>query len=285
MESLDRMERAPDVELIDSIVLPPRPALMMALQREISKAEPDLARIEQLVERDAALVGHLLQTANSPCFRRKQRVSTMKDALMYIGLNQCSAILTGMLARRALGGNGLMMARFWDVSEKRARGLSFMARELGSIPSDLAYHFGLFCDIGIPLLKGQLATYIGTLSAANCTAAGRFLQIEESRHGVNHASAGALLAERWEISMQITQAIHTHHNPEILRLTTPVAAMTRSLVAANFLVEKAISAYRGERTSLEWRVGGLFAAEALCLSETEIKDFTERLVHHFIEHD
>lgn len=281
MVSLQQVPRPAGVEIEDSIILPPRPALLMALQREMSKVEPDLARVEKLVQRDAAITGHLLQTANSPFFRTTQRVRTIREALMRIGLNQCAAIITGGLTKRAMSGNAMMMARFWDVSEKRAKGLSFMARELGTIAPDVAYNFGLFCDIGIPLLKGQLDTYQETLSAANRTAGGRFLQIEENRHGINHARVGALLAERWEISAHITQAIQTHHNPEILRQQAFLSTSMRSLVASNFLVEKAIEEYRGEKTSLEWRVGGPFAAVALGMTESDIKDYTERLILHF----
>jgi HD-like signal output (HDOD) protein len=253
----------------------------MALQREMHKDEPDLARVEKLVQRDAAITGHLLQTANSPFFRTTQRVRTIREALMRIGLNQCAAIMTGVLTKKAMSGTAMMMARFWDVSEKRAKGLSFVARELGTIAPDVAYNFGLFCDIGIPLLRGQLNTYQETLSAANRTAAGRFLQIEENRHGINHASVGALLAERWEISAHITQAIQAHHNPEILRQQAFLSPSIRSLVASNLLVEKAIEQFRGEKTSLEWRVGGPFAAVALGMTEADITEFTGRLVHQF----
>lgn len=274
---------SPGGDVVASIQLPARPALLLAVQRELSKPAPHLDRVAELVHRDAAISGYLLQTANSAFFRTTQPVRGVREAVTLIGMEQCAAIIGGILARRALAsGRGLMMARFWDVSEKRARGLAFLARAMRTVPPELAYSFGLFCDIGIPLLKQRFADYGDTLKLANQRAASAFLQTEEERHGVTHAKVGALLAERWGLSAHVTRAIATHHHPEVLYESSSPATV-RALIATNLLVERAIQAHRGEEVSLEWDAGGPVAAEALGLSEWEVEDVTGQLRERFAD--
>lgn len=267
-------------DLVRSVSIPPRPALLMALQREMQKGMPHLKKVGELVSRDAALAGSLLESANSAFFRPGRRIKTVPDAVALIGMDQFAAIMTGLITRRVLSVGGMMMARFWDVSEKRANGLSFVAKETQAAPAELAYSFGLFCDIGIPLMKVRFSTYLETLSVANLAAAERFLKVEDARHGVNHAHVGALLAEKWGIASEVTDAIRAHHTPDIL-YDASVPATVRGLIASNLLVEKAIQEYRGESESLEWLEGGGVAAEALGLSASDVEDFCDRLILRF----
>lgn len=271
------MRRSADADFVRSVSIPPRPALLMALQHEMKKGMPHLKKVGELVSRDAAMAGNLLEAANSAFYRPGRRIKTVPEAVALIGMDQFSAIMTGLITKRVLSVGGMMMARFWDVSEKRANGLSFIAKETQAAPAELAYSFGLFCDIGIPLMKVRFSTYVETLSVANLVAAERFLKVENVRHGANHAHIGALLAEKWGIASEVIHAIRAHHTPDIL-YDESVPATVRGLIASNFLVEKAIQEYRGESESLEWLEAGAVAAEALDLSASEVKDLCDRLI-------
>ncbi len=267
-------------ELARSLNIPPRPALLMALQREMRKDDPHLKKIAQLLERDVAMAGNLLETANSAFFSLRRRVETVEDAVALIGMDQCGAVMTGLIARRVLANGRTMMARFWDVSEKRSRGMSYVATATGAVAPELAHTFGLFCDIGIPLLKAHFPSYLATLAIANRPDAGRFVAIEEARHGIDHARVGALLAENWGMSPEVVQAIRMHHGYEVL-YEDCVPITVRALVASNLIVEKAIQDFRGEAESREWREGGAIAAEALGLSAAAAAQMCEELQHRF----
>jgi HD-like signal output (HDOD) protein len=252
----------------------------MALQHEMRKEEANLKKVAQLIGRDAAMAGTLLETANSAFFALRRPVETVQDAIALIGMNQCSAMMTLLITRKVLNAGGMMMARFWDVSEKRALGMSYLARETRAARPDLAHSFGLFCDIGIPLLKAKVPTYLETLSLANRAAARRFIEVEHARHGINHALVGALLAEKWAISSDIVQAIRKHHDSDVL-FDESVPVTVRNLVALNHVVEKAIQTHRGEAESLEWLEDGSAAIEALGWSQSDVDDTCEALVDRF----
>ncbi len=278
-----RAERAPrsaEADIARTVSIPPRPALLVAVQREMSRDIPHLNKVVELINRDSAMAGNLLATANSAFYSPGRRINAIPEAIALLGTSQCAAIMTGLITRRVLGTGGMMMARFWDVSEKRAKGLAFLAREIHAPPADLAYNFGLFCDIGIPLLKARFGTYLATLTVANQESSDHFLQVENTRHGVNHAQLGALLAEKWGLAPEVIQAIRAHHSPAILQEKT-VPATVRTLIACNYLVEKALEEYRGKPEALEWRDGGALAMESLGLSPGDVENISEGLKLRF----
>jgi HD-like signal output (HDOD) protein len=267
-------------ETVDLPEIPPRPALLMALQREMSKEMPHFKKIAEVISRDAAIAGNLLQTANSAFYSSaNRRIATVSDAITLIGLDHCSAVTTGLITRRVLNAGAMMMTRFWDVSEKRAKGMSFIAKATKLTSIDVAYSFGLFCDIGIPLMKTRFNTYLGTLSAANRTAAAQFLKTESDQHGTNHAELGALLAEKWGIAETVVQAIRAHHTP-LAPDDQGGPNAVQGLVAMNLLVERAIQVYRREE-SLEWRENGQTAMAILSLSDADVDDLCDELVSRF----
>ena len=260
--------------------IPPRPALLMALQHEIKKKYPDTKKFADLIRRDVAMMGTLLQIANSAYFNPGRRISTIEGAIVLLGLNQCYAVMSGLLLRKSLNFGNKMMARFWDGSEKRAIGVSILAKRTRILSSDIAYSFGLFCDAGIPLLKNAFPTYLETLIKANLTAANDFLQVENDRHGINHAVVGALLAEHWSLEPEVSAAIRVHHSHQVLFDKT-YSPVVRTLIALNYVVEKAIQEYRGQSGSLEWIAAGLHASKALRISHREVDHLCESLISKF----
>ena len=226
------------------ISIPPRPALLMALQREMRKDDPDFRKIGQLLRRDAGMAGSLLNSANSAFYGTQRQVETIEDAITLVGMDQFSALMTGLITRKVLASGAMMMVRFWDVSEKRSIGMGYLSRQTRLFNSELAFCFGLFCDIGIPLLKAHYPAYLQTLQLANLGAE-RFTQIEDERHGVNHTAAGAFLAQTWGIADEVVQAIALHHTLEALH-DGHVPQTVRRLIAANLLVDRAIQEFRSE---------------------------------------
>lgn len=255
-----------------AVAIPPRPALFMALQRELRKEEKDIRRIAELINRDVGMAAKLLETTNSAFFGLRRQVNTVADAIQLIGTDHCTAVMSGLITKKALGMGAMMMARFWDVSEKRAKGMSFLAREMRIAEPQLAYSFGLFCDIGIPLMKAAFPNYGETLAIANQCGALQFLAVETERHGVDHAGIGAMLAMRWSLDDEVVAAIGMHHDYEKL-YDESISGTTRALVALNGVVEKAIQEFRGEEESHEWVEAGRIASEALDLGDAEVEEF------------
>jgi HD-like signal output (HDOD) protein len=272
--------KAASSELAKPVNIPPRPALLLALQREIAKTDPHIGKITALLKRDAAIAGNMIAIANSALFNLSRQVKTVEDAISMIGLDQCSALVTSLMTRRTLAHGRMMMPRFWDVSEKRSWAMMHLAAKTKLARPEMAHHFGLFSDIGIPLMMASFPSYGETLFIANRMPVDGLVQLENARHRINHAVVGAMLAEHWQIGDDIVLAIKRHHSPRILQ-DEQLPATVRNLIAIHLLVDKAIQAYRND-ISNEWAAGGAMACAMLGLSDADVEDFCEELKQHLL---
>lgn len=267
-------------ELARPVNIPPRPALLIALQHEISREEPSPKKIVHLIDRDVAIAGNFLAMANSSMYRRDQHIEKIEDAVTLIGLNHCSALITRLMVRRVLAHGRMMLPRFWDVSEKRSYGMMHVAKLTAIISPELAYNFGLFSDIGIPLMMASFPDYAETLALANqLENTTSFVQLENARHRINHAVVGAMLADHWHIDSQVVLAIKKHHAPQIL-CDSNYATTVRTLIAIFYVVDYAIQQYR-QAISAEWLEGGAAAAEILGLEAADIDEICTELKQKF----
>lgn len=259
-----------------SIQIPACPVLLTSLQQELMREDPDPKKVAAIISRDVAMSATLLKTANSAFYSLKRKAETVEHALAFIGMTQCASIMLGLIARKTLNSAGPALTRFWDVSDKRAMAMALLARRLRIATPDIAHSFGLFCDIGIPLLLGRFPDYAETLQLANDTVDERFTTVEDQRHGTCHATIGALLARNWGLSSDVAMAIRLHHEYEVISDSITPDTI-KGLVALSLVVERAIQTYQDRNKHFEWEKGGIIALDALGIAVDEMDDLCEEL--------
>ncbi len=262
--------------LIKSIRIPPRPSLLVDLQRELAAREPSPAAIGRIIGSDVGMAGALLKLANSSFYGGKRKAKSIEQAILFLGINQVAALMTGLLARQAIGTDHTTLASFWDVSSRRAEAMLFLSRKLHIGEPDVAHTFGLFCDTGVPLLMARFPDYAATYAEAACDPVRPVTALEDERHSTNHAAIGCLLARNWGLSTEVTWAILHHHDYSVLD-DGATADTVRSLVALSLLADSAIGQYQGHADSLEWRKGGARACAYLCLAPDDATDLLDQL--------
>jgi HD-like signal output (HDOD) protein len=265
--------------LIKSIRIPPRPSLLADLQRELSSPDPSPDAIGRIVASDVGMSGALLKLANSAVYGGR-KAKSIEQAILFLGINQVAALMTGLLARQAIPANSAALASFWDVSTRRAQAMVFLSRRLRIGEQDVAHTFGLFCDTGVPLLMDRFPAYAATYAEAALDAERPFTALENERHATSHAAVGCLLARTWGLSGDIGWAILHHHDYTVLD-DPDSPATVRSMVALSLLAEAAISTYQGHGASLEWDKGGDLAMAYLGLSDDEKEELLDELVEAF----
>jgi HD-like signal output (HDOD) protein len=72
--------------------------------------------------------------------------------------------------------------------------MAHLASRMRICSANIAHTFGLFCDIGIPLLLERFPDYQETLVLAGNDVNEKFTAIEQKRHSTSHTSIGALMA-------------------------------------------------------------------------------------------
>jgi HD-like signal output (HDOD) protein len=269
-------------QLVRDLGVPPQPKILLDLSNEMRRPEPDIQRITRIVAGDVALTAAVLRVANSPTYGLSRRAETLGQAVNLLGLRQIGVMVTGLVMRKALRTDGPQLTRFWDVSAKRSWALSTLARQLRGVDVDVAQTFGLFCDVGIPLLMQRFPDYGATLQAANAEQRRSFTEVEQDAHHTDHALVGALMARSWGVSQTVTLAIRLHHDYAVFQ-DPKVPDTVARLIAMGLVADLAIQTFACLNSSNEWAKGGEKSLGALVLDETDVDEWVERLVSGFAD--
>ncbi len=176
--------------------LPPRPAVLTALNDEIQSEEPDLNRVSDLVSGDVGLAAAVIKTVNSPYFGLSRQLASVQQAVTFLGLAEVFGIVTGACLRRSFVSNDPMMEQIWDESAARGASMRRLASELHVLAPDRAYTCGLFENAGMALLLVHAPGYAHTASQAGGGMA--LMERERVRYGVDHPTLGQALMRTWD---------------------------------------------------------------------------------------
>ncbi len=130
-------------EMIKTKSLSPSQMAMAELLYETSKTELDLNSITSVFERDVSLSYKLLRYANSAIFKRRNEISTIKQALVILGSGELKRFIGLMFAVTA---NPDKPSELINMAMTRAKFCELVAHD---IPSQL--------DISIAFLTGLLS--------------------------------------------------------------------------------------------------------------------------------
>jgi len=266
--------------LIKDIPIPPRPVVVQQMQAEMAKAEPDMRRIAQIVGHDVGLTVAVLKTVNSPLYALSRRAESVEQAVGLIGLRQLGILVTALAVRSLLKGDGNTLARFYDTSARRTLAMARMAKDTGLVDVAQAQTFGLFCDVGIPLLMQRFPTYTETLKTANGDTERSFTAVEHAAHSTDHALVGALMVKTWGLPASVALAIRLHHDYEVF-LDPKVPAEVVRLISLNLVAEEAIQRYAQIHSNVEWAKGGDYVSSTLAMDPAEVEEWLEHLVDAF----
>lgn len=263
-------------QLLKGISIPPRPTLLLEVDKELKRDDPDLKRIAGLIGKDVGVSAAMLKTLNSPLFGLRSKVGNISQAVLMLGALNVRNIVTGLVLRNAVGGGAENLERFWDSAEKVASINAYICSVLPKAPREEAYTFGLFRDCGIPVLMQRFPDYRETLKLAT----GEDLPlttVEEQRHGTNHATVGYMIARSWGLSDTICQSILYHHDATVINGTDSTHPLTRTLVAINFLAEHLNDTSLRLRADQQWESIGGVILDYLGLSLNEYDELGDEV--------
>jgi putative nucleotidyltransferase with HDIG domain len=180
--------------------LPPIPDVMLQLAEKIDNPTISIDEIIECIT-DQILVSKILRICNSPYYGHFGHFSSLKEAVVFIGLKSLMSIVTVHAMSSFSPRNAKEIKKVLQhclVCGMIAREIS---RDMGG-NYELAFICGLLHDIGKTILLDMLGDYMLLPEA-------REQLIEE-----NHAEVGYLLAQKWNFGSDIKDVIRYHHSPE-----------------------------------------------------------------------
>lgn len=265
---MSRLSQGEAEKLIASIVIPPRPGAVAAVVAEQQGNDPDLGRIARIIAADVGLTAAMIKTVNSPFYGLRQKVTDIQRAVSMLGLKNVVTLVTSLSLRNAVPTQGL--DRFWDSAARTALIAAYLAQQLGCVAKEEAHLFGLFHDAGIPLMMRRFEDFKETLRLANGEPVRAFTDVEDERHGTNHATVGSLLATSWQLPEHLRVAIARHHEAGVFQSGLPAESL--NLIAIAHLAEHIESGHSRLSADAEWRKMGPSVLAHLMMAEEHLDE-------------
>lgn len=196
--------------------LPSLPAVVMELLNSIDQDDVDISVLAKKVSHDQALTAKTLRLANSPLYGLQVKVTTIQQAITYLGFQTTRNLITAAAVTGCFAEGhcpGFDHKAFWRHSIATAACAKVLARQM-RFNQDYAFTAGLLHDIGrlvlVSCFPNQYSITLAYREEHDCY----LLEAERKVLGVDHVDAGMALAEHWNFSDTMRLAIGGHHDPE-----------------------------------------------------------------------
>jgi HD-like signal output (HDOD) protein len=209
------------IEIVDTHLasskarLPVFNATALRIQQEIAKDESDLQLIEKLIVSDQALTAKVLSVSNSSFYKGLQQVSTVRNAIVRVGINEVSNIVMLITHESNFRSKDPfvqgIMRKLWRHSVACAMGSNWLAKQCGlhSLAHE-AFFAGLLHDVGMLFIL----TVIDDLKHSNEieTQPSDALLVEAMN--TLHTHHGHSLMSHWNLPEKYSQIARDHHQEE-----------------------------------------------------------------------
>lgn len=206
--------------------LPRLPDMSMRLIRVINDPSSSFAEIVDVIRFDQTVTTELLRMANSAYFSLAQKVTSVHEAVRFLGTNKIMQLVMAAHSHALLSpeqhGYGLMPHCLWTHSVGVALASQQLAKRLAIQQPGVLFTIGLLHDVGKIVLNEYVATEYAQIAALVANEQLTFFEAEGRVLGFTHAEVGALVAERWGLPRPIVDGIRYHHEPEAAPTPSPL---------------------------------------------------------------
>jgi len=193
--------------------LPALPQAVLAAIRVLQRDDSSTGECADALGRDPALAAQLLRLANAAAYGRAGRIGHLHDAIALLGRRTVGSVLMAAAVSAQFSGArcpGFDRARFARESFACGIAAQTLAIELGA-DGGLAFTAGLLHDIGRLVLVGALPAAMGQAMAWARLHDQPLHLAEQEVLGIDHAEAGAWIAQHWNFPPALVAAMAGHH--------------------------------------------------------------------------
>lgn len=190
--------------------LPSPPGTAIRVLALCRREDADLKEIAEVIMADPALTARLLKFANSPLAGIGRAVSSVREALLLLGLRTVKLTALGFsLATPDKEPNcsGFDLKNFWAESFLRAVIAKRLAGEFFKTDREEAFTAGLLAGLGqLALAHGLREKYSAILRVSKAESR-PIMEVEREQLGTDHLQVSAQLMQEWALPPNLVQAV------------------------------------------------------------------------------
>ncbi len=195
------------------------------------------AQIGEIISRDPSLTSRLLRLVNSVYYGLSTPVTTIEDAVFYLGIRQIRQLVLVTPVIEDFQKLTLQCVFPWREFWQHCIGTGILTHEIAglaqAVPEESDYIAGLVHDVGKIVMAWAFPDHFAEIHRLAILGTEDLVEIENRVLGMDHAELGALYLERHRLSELLIQTVRYHHSPEKARSH---AQMVASVQIADLLI-------------------------------------------------
>jgi HD-like signal output (HDOD) protein len=266
-----RLESA--IGSIDSLPSPPK--FHETLNGLLARADVSLDALAREIETSPPIVAKLLRVANSVYYSARKSVTSVRDAVTFIGTDYVAGLVAAMEAfhglRKNAGANvNEEIEQLWNKALKRSAIVKKIVERWPGLESPHQVHIAsLLQDIGFAVRMCSDPERYARYSQLCKDGLQTSYQADTGIFGITHDDVGAALLEYWNLPPEIVHGVANHHRK------TGGAALVQILQIAEIIDESDPSAPHDPTVNgpaAEWK-------RKLCQEQTPAERLQQEAMH------
>lgn len=209
--------------------MPAIPAVFLPLLNMLSDPAKDVAleEVVRLISYDNSIAAQCMRVASSPLFGLTHAPTSIKSAVISLGLRRVETILLTCCLGQAFPAKkwALDPVIFWRHSMGCALVCRKFSEKLRAGDAETAYMAGLLHDIGFMV---NCLAFAEEFQLAMTSAVHEEVTLDTAElatMGFTHCDTGRALAEKWDLSQDLVEVIARHHTVEQSQRAQPLVAL------------------------------------------------------------
>jgi putative nucleotidyltransferase with HDIG domain len=198
----------------------PMPQVVLKAQRLLIDPNSGFDELSNIIETDQEITRNILNVANSAYYSLKNKVSSVRQASLMLGLDVIAEIImaaaTSTLFGKSLAAYSLNPRGLWQHSLTAAMGSRKIAEAIRPSLANEAFLSGLFHDVGKLILDEHIFSRNDAFKEFLGNSPDPHFKAEKQILGFDHTEVAAELCKKWKFPKAVTRAIRHHHhlNPD-----------------------------------------------------------------------
>jgi HD-like signal output (HDOD) protein len=193
--------------------LPAMPHIAAQIMQTLARSDSTPREIHDLIIKDQGLAARVLKVANSPYYGVSRSVSTVKEAVIFMGFDSINSLIMTAVMKDMLSVLSEAASQLWEHSICCAVAAKHITGALGLQSLEEAFLSGLMHDMGKLVLFVQVPKKMRDV-VSSVNGGKSSLDAERELLGFTHAEVGQLLAQKWQFTLTMEEVVASHHEPD-----------------------------------------------------------------------
>ena len=195
--------------------LPTIPAVATQVIQLLDDPDVSIEDVADLMLKDQVMTARVLKLINSPVYKPTHAITSLKRALMYLGLRHVRelALTTSVINAFDSDKGVLGLTAFWEHSFGVGMVSRIIAQKVGYRDSETAYIAGIVHDLGEVFLSNYQRKPFEEVLEIIKDHSIKLIDAEQNVLGTTHCEIGYCMARAWNFPPVYCEVISCHHAP------------------------------------------------------------------------